>query len=189
MTTTTETETKVHPFQVAGLGLAPFRYVGVVYQDIAYGQAVVGKREMGNPGILMTTKPGGTCAYCGAYILNMFNVKSADGKVFHVGSDCILKTYGADHPIARKVRKATSERAKAQRLAHKGAQVAAAAELLQREDARAVLGALPHPTPFLASKGETLLSWAEYVMEVGGMNGRVKVAQAIAARMATGAAR
>ncbi len=183
-TQTMETETTLHPFQRAGLGLAPFRYVGMREQDLLYGEVILNRAEFEQTGIAMTTKPGGTCAYCGTYIVNMFNVKSADGKVFHVGSDCILKTYGKDHPIARKVTKAVAARTKARIAARKDAQIAQAAEMLTRENVRAVLGNLPHPTPCLARKGETLLGWAEYVMKVANLNGRVKVAQAIAARMA-----
>ena len=87
-TMTTET---THPFTRAGLGQAPFRFVGVEVQDLCYGQAILNRDEYERTGIALTTAPGGSCAYCGTYIVNMFRVESADGHKFHVGSDCIAK--------------------------------------------------------------------------------------------------
>ncbi len=101
-----------HPFEKAGLGKAPFRYIGAVFQEKMYGQAVVGNAG----GIPITTQPGGSCAYCGAYIINMFNIESSDGKVFHVGSDCVMKV-AAESPktmsdIQNKVKKAVNANVK-----------------------------------------------------------------------------
>ena len=81
MTTATET-TSIHPFEAAGLGKAPFRYVGTAVQEIG----VDGRRVLGHVGgATVTTKPGGTCAYCGTYIVNMFDIESADGNRFTAG--------------------------------------------------------------------------------------------------------
>lgn len=86
------TNTTQHPFEAAGLGKAPFKFIGMEEQDLRYGKAILNRAEYEKTGIAIETKPGGTCAYCGQYILNMYNVRSADGRVFHVGSDCIEKT-------------------------------------------------------------------------------------------------
>lgn len=55
-------ETAIHPFERAGLGKAPFRYVGMVAQDLCYGQAILNRAEHEQTGVAVTTKPGGTCA-------------------------------------------------------------------------------------------------------------------------------
>lgn len=69
---------KKHVFEQAGLGLAPFRCVGV--KELHYGNASAGQDF------------GGSCEYCGHYIRNGFFIESADGKHFVVGSDCVEKT-------------------------------------------------------------------------------------------------
>lgn len=60
-------QTHIHLFEEAGLGKAPFEYL--YCQD----------------------SKGSTCQFCGASIRWKFFLKSQDGKIFHVGSDCILK--------------------------------------------------------------------------------------------------
>lgn len=62
----------IHVFEVAGLGSAPFTFVGVNYNQ-----------------------KGTHCDYCGTAIVNVFWVKSSCGKTFKVGCDCIAKTHDA----------------------------------------------------------------------------------------------
>lgn len=59
---------KIHLFEQAGLGKAPFYYVG---------------DAEANPCI--------SCDYCSHAIKAVFMVQSSDGKTFRVGSDCIFK--------------------------------------------------------------------------------------------------
>ena len=68
-------EVGVHVFERAGLGQAPYRYLGTSENRFDNGDG--------------TSKPGGTCQYCGNGILHEFFLKSKDGKTFKVGSDCI----------------------------------------------------------------------------------------------------
>jgi hypothetical protein len=68
-------EKDVHPFERAGLGLAPFRFVGVTENMIRHPDG--------------TCQPGGTCDYCANGIRWECHVLSADGKRFKVGCDCI----------------------------------------------------------------------------------------------------
>jgi hypothetical protein len=75
----------MHPFETAGFGKAPYRFDGVTRNWFTTGIA-------GDPG-----KPGGTCDYCGAGIANEFWVKSADGRRFKVGCDCIAKLAKANN--------------------------------------------------------------------------------------------
>jgi hypothetical protein len=69
-----------HAFEKAGLGLAPFRYAGM--EEKVY---------VAFPGA--PAQPAGTCDYCGNGIKYCCHVKSADGKEFIVGTDCIEKVH------------------------------------------------------------------------------------------------
>lgn len=62
----------IHVFEVAGLGSAPFTFVGVDYNQ-----------------------KGTHCDYCGTAIVNVFWVRGSCGKTFKVGCDCIAKTHDA----------------------------------------------------------------------------------------------
>jgi hypothetical protein len=57
----------IHIFEAAGLGKAPFTYVGYYVKS-------------------------GSCDYCGTAIINNFSVQSSDNKIFKVGCDCIEKS-------------------------------------------------------------------------------------------------
>jgi len=151
----------VHCFEKAGLGLAPFRYAGMVHQDIAYGERVLG--SIG--GCTLTTKPGSTCDYCGTAITNIFRVESADGRSFKVGCECIKKT--GDEGLIRRVQadvtKMERERRQARKLAKAAAEKAYCEDVLVRQ--MGSLLSLPHPHPYRASQGETLADWARWMAE------------------------
>lgn len=66
-----------HAFEVAGLGAAPFRFVGMSENAITHPDG--------------TTQAGGCCAYCYTGIRFECRVVSADNKSFVVGSNCIAK--------------------------------------------------------------------------------------------------
>lgn len=134
---TVETKQKIHVFEAADLGLAPFEFIGMQHQEISYGQRVIGNAG----GCALTTKPGGTCAYCGKYILNIFNVRSADGRRFHVGSDCVLKT--GDAGLRDAVNSALKEK---KRIDKETIAIAARGEAEKWVAAhRYLLGEMPHP--------------------------------------------
>lgn len=67
-----------HPFEKAGLGVAPFRCTGV--------------RENWYSPVPEHRQPGGTCSYCGTGILYEYSIVSSDGRTFVVGSDCVART-------------------------------------------------------------------------------------------------
>lgn len=176
MNTNTQTAAEtVHPFQAAGLGLAPFRYIGQVHQDIAYGQAVVNSTEFRAGGPLITTAPGGSCAYCGHYILNMFNVRSSDGKTFHVGSDCIAKVGGP--ALAAKVAKVVSANRKAATDKRNAEKIAAAEEALGDIVIVAALNAQPHPS----RPGATMLDYVGWLLNNAGTSGKLRAAKIVEA--------
>lgn len=58
---------QIHEFEVAGLGKAPFKCVGV---DVGHSR----------------------CQYCNTHIKYEFTIESSDGLRFIVGSDCVMKT-------------------------------------------------------------------------------------------------
>jgi len=87
-----------HAFEVAGLGIAPFKFVGC-YEKIA---------PKADP--RMPNLPGAVCAYCGAGIMNCYEVVSGDKNRFVVGCDCIEKT--GDAGLIRAYKKSPEYRAK-----------------------------------------------------------------------------
>lgn len=158
MKMTTET---IHAFEQAGLGKAPFRYIGMEHQDISYGMAVVGHAG----GIPITTKPGGTCAFCGTYIVNMFGVESADGNRFHVGCECIRKT--GDAGMMKLVDRDEKARKKLQREASEKNRKAAA-RLLCETGLNAVAAKLSeqkHPNAYHSAEGLTMFDYVKWMVE------------------------
>lgn len=164
------TSAAIHPFEKAGLGKAPFRYVGMVDQEISYGQRVIG--SVG--GIPIMTKPGGTCDYCGQYIVNMFNVVSADGHKFHVGCDCI-------HKVDARLEQAIKPDLKKMKAARDKARIEQAradlpnAHLLRND---------PHPSPYHAEQGKRLWHYCEWLLKNGGTSGKLRAARMIEAAIA-----
>jgi hypothetical protein len=157
---------KVHPFERAGLGLAPFRYVGMVHQETSYGQAVIG--TIG--GIPVTTQPGGSCDFCGHYIVDMFQVESADGKRFKVGCDCIHKVNQvAGSDVVDVDRKKAA-------IARDEARIALALANLPQAHA---LSSQPHPTTWRAREGETMAHWCRWTLTHGGRTGRLGAARLV----------
>lgn len=149
------TATEIHCFERAGLGKAPFRYVGMEDQTISYGRRVVG--SVG--GIDITTQPGTSCDYCGTYIRNIFVVESSDGRRFKVGCECIKKT--GDEGLIRVVQRDVAKRNKAMRAA-RIAEKARKAEAYVRSFTRAELSRHPHPTPSYAAEGLTMDDYVQW---------------------------
>ena len=90
MTTATQT---IHPFELAGLGLAPFHLVG--FSEKVFCPC---------PGA--PSKAGGTCDYCGTGIRYCCHIRSADRKEFVVGCDCVRKLIRADNQLIGEVERA-----------------------------------------------------------------------------------
>ena len=70
--------TNLHPFEKAGLGVAPFRCIGVRENVYLVGDG--------------SSKAGGSCDYCGTGIRWEYLINSTAGKMFKVGCDCVAKT-------------------------------------------------------------------------------------------------
>src|SRR5690606_10356456 len=103
--------TKMHPFEKAGLGKAPFKYVGVEIKSgpLRFTNPDGTETQVGAPG-----QPMGCCKYCYQGIKECHIVRSADGKVFEVGCDCIQKLASENRHLPR-----TAEQAQLEDLAAK----------------------------------------------------------------------
>src|SRR5689334_12559868 len=82
--------TWTHPFEKAGLGVAPFQCIG--HQRRVGPIPGPGGTEIGAPG-----QPMGTCDYCGTGIADCYVIRSSNGETFIVGSDCVARV-GAEDP-------------------------------------------------------------------------------------------
>jgi hypothetical protein len=166
------TATKVHPFEAAGLGHAPFRFAG-------YSRAVF-RAAPDAP-----AQCGASCDFCGTGIMDVFNIRSADGRLFKVGSDCVRRTYTEfDGSIPPEFRKAIADAEYEKREAKR---IAAMERTNARADrARALLDARPdlltdkpHPHPYHAGKGKTLRDYYSWLLENGFHAGKTDACRAI----------
>lgn len=89
----------VHPFEIAGLGRAPFTLEG--YSCEVGPKKLADGVTVGAPG-----QPMGTCDYCGRGIAHVFKIRSSDGKESGVGCDCVAKLEREDNKLASEVKKA-----------------------------------------------------------------------------------
>ena len=171
-----------HPFERAGLGVAPFRCVGVEYRvgpirsvmDFGNGPVQV---EVGAPG-----QPMGSCKYCGQGIAECCIIQDVNGKRFIVGNVCVRKAAaeGTDSPLERDRRKMV--------LAAKHDRERTASDelnwrLTNDADMRMALQGMPHPMGFKDRKTGmplTLLDWATWMMANSGAAGRTRVRKALA---------
>lgn len=86
------TELTIHPFELSGMGRAPFKCVGAVsLPSPSLGEA---NPEAYNNALRMLPRGYhiGTCAHCGMPLINNFLIESADGQKSAVGSECVYKT-------------------------------------------------------------------------------------------------
>ena len=121
-----------HKFEVAGLGVAPFRFIGMSENAITYPDG--------------TTQAGGSCDYCGTGIRLECHVQGADGRRFKVGCDCIAKV--GDVGILKAYKSSPEFRAHQKKLRDaKGKAAMATISDLMRQYTTA-LKAKPHPHGF-----------------------------------------
>jgi len=80
---------KIHKFELAGLGFAPFRFVGIWEMPSRGFQANYPNQY--NRMIASAPCSVGSCHYCGMGISVHYLVKDMNGKVSAVGSECINK--------------------------------------------------------------------------------------------------
>ena len=163
----------IHKFEERGLGKAPFKWIRV-YADIGPRKWVDKKTgiecQSGAPG-----QPMGTCDYCGTGIMYVNVIRSTDGKESDIGSDCIRRiceknshvTTCVDREVRRMQREKRHEREQSKIVELRG--------WLADTSIRIILDEKPHPTKERAALGESLLSWAEWMLENAGNSGRCRV--------------
>jgi ribosome-binding protein aMBF1 (putative translation factor) len=164
-----EANTTTHKFERAGLGKAPFRVVGNTQELF---QAAPGA----------PVRAGTSCDYCGTAIADTYHIESADGKRFKVGNECVRKT--GDGGLVRQAKAAGAPARRAKAKASKAREVERVRELERRlvedQDLRALLAALPHPKEWAAEKGQTMLNSVEWMMDRAGHAGRMRMVRMVA---------
>jgi hypothetical protein len=139
-----------HPFELSGLGKAPFRYLGFSENVIKYDDG--------------TSQAGGTCDHCCAGIRYQCHIQSADGKKSVVGCDCILKlnhcnNRAVDPAMVAKVTSEVAKRRREQARQRRAAKRAATARENEAAFIKLDMDALAnHPHPSIAGK-----TFADYV--------------------------
>lgn len=167
-------EATIHRFELAGLGKAPFRFEGVRKNVFT----------ISGPGGY--SKPGGSCDFCGTGIMFEFWCRSADGKKFKVGCDCIAKV--GDAGLKRLIEPELAKMRAEANNARKGreAERVADALALMYGELRESLAALPHSRGFKDRKTGaplTLFDEFEWMMRNAGHSGRLKTAKRIEAHL------
>ena len=145
----------MHVFEKAGLGRAPFKFVGA--QKVTY-QACPGA----------PIQPGGSCDFCGTGISWWCWVKDADGKRFKVGCECVERTTGS-RSIAKEAKSAISREKAKERDRRDHERINRAKELLPAMSD--YLRGLPHSKPYFADKGMTKLDEIEWFFANAGNKG------------------
>lgn len=85
---------KLHPFEAAGLGCGPFRFIGAwSFPSPSLAEQNPSAYQNALASMPRDVKNGcGTCANCGRAIMNVCIVANAAGDRWGVGCDCVLKT-------------------------------------------------------------------------------------------------
>lgn len=157
---------EIHPFEAAGLGKAPFRYLGC--SEAEYGPIIISERggvttSVGAPGQLMSV-----CKCCYQPISEVHRIKSADGLVSSVGRTCIKKLAPKGDPVLRKANRAS----RARQVAREEGRIDALRQRLVASDLRERLAAMPSPT---RPQEETAAAWVDWMLRHAGHSGRMRV--------------
>lgn len=132
----------IHIFEAAGLGKAPFSFDGI-QTDQDRADIENDRMRDGKP---YTTNHCTSCDYCSQAIHNAYFVRSADGKRFKVGCDCIRKAddSGLIRYVTKEESRKRSERAEAKRKAARQRELQLVA-MFKSGQFSDQLRAMPHP--------------------------------------------
>ena len=176
----TEQIKRVHPFEIAKLGVAPFRPAGSYIDQGPKKIKINGvELESGAPG-----QPMGSCDYCGRGILICFRVKDSTGRSFVVGSKCIEKTTHKGHPVYTAVQKVKRARAKEQRDQRDALKITQLKTWLEDPKVIDLLKAQPHAQKWRADKGETEHDRVIWYLKNAGVKGKIEMYKKIKALIA-----
>lgn len=162
----------LHVFERANLGRAPFRCIG--YVEKSYQATPDAPKQ-----------PGGSCDYCGTGIYLQCRIKSADGRTFKVGSDCVAKTGDAgllksykNNPQVRAARRAKTK-------AKDDAVMAEWSALIKDPENIVKLSAIMVPgRPWVAGEQVTLLDSMKRLWGMCGAAGRKRTLKTLKGRLA-----
>jgi hypothetical protein len=148
-----------HVFERAGLGLAPFRFVG-------FSTMIFRACPDAPP------QPGTSCDYCGTGIMYVCRIKSADGKLFKVGCDCVNKTGEAG--LIKAYKQSAEYRQHQRELRHAKDKIKSIEldGILARPEVKTSLSSKPHPNEYFAGKGKTYWDYIQYSLQCSGAAGR-----------------
>ena len=166
--------TVIHAFEKAGLGLAPFNYIGCEHRvgPIKWVENGI-THESGSPG-----QPMGTCDYCGQGIAYCCIIKSSDKKTFIVGTTCVGKTHDAGL-INEVKREATRMKTENRKAAEK---VRISDGMGVYEANRTLFASLPHSRGFKDFKtGEpmTMMDEFDWMYKNAGNAGKLRITRKI----------
>lgn len=158
--------TKIHKWQRAGLGLAPFTYNGVTESKFKV------------PGTDVS-KPGASCDYCATAIVDCYWFVSADGRKFKVGCECVRKhgdlvEVNAIRLDANRIRRERAEAALLERVARIQELAPVAGPYLETK---------PHPNAHMAKRGATLADYVDFLLTRAGSTGKRDACQIVEANM------
>jgi hypothetical protein len=156
----------IHPFERAGLGSAPFRCVG--WYESKY-QAIPGDPSC-------PVQPGSSCDYCGQGIVNVFVIRSADGREFKVGCDCVARTARdcASTDVERDARRVLDQVNRLKTKAANARKDAAIALAMAKLDANAA--ALDRDVELFGSQ-RNALEYLRWMFSRAGRTGKAKAAK------------
>lgn len=170
----------IHPFEARGLGVGPFRCTGMTERRSPNGDG----------------QPWGTCEYCHTGIAFCFHIRSSDGKMFVVGSDCVAKTDRAfdrsrspedrklKAEVERLVRAHKSEQRRARKQVKEVPMYAFVAEMKAALEANpALFTDTLSSASWRAAKGDTRRDDLIWQLSAGGIDYRMKAARAIEAAL------
>jgi len=131
----------IHMFEAAGLGKAPFKLDHIV-------------------------SSGTHCQFCNTAIVYQFWLKGSDGKLFFVGSDCVMKT--GDAGLIKVVQAEVKKHQRALRQKREAEKLAKVRDRIADPVVRAALSKVPHPYSYHARDGKTALDYIEYCARYAG---------------------
>jgi hypothetical protein len=167
---TQNTENKVHPF-ARTLGPGPYKWLGSFDLGAAISMQQNGNIDGHNNAMASAPRLEagmGTCAHCGMAIMLIQIVKTGEGKLFGVGSDCVMKTFQKDKienmdAFQKKLHEIKRQKGKEQR---ERARVKLAGQVLAlMNEHEQVLKSLPHPSSF--HKHLTAYDYCQFVYRKG----------------------
>jgi hypothetical protein len=166
---------RIHPWEKYGLGKAPFAWLGV-FEDIGphkYEHDGI-TTEIGSPG-----QPMGCCAYCGQGIAECHQIRSADGKQFVVGCDCVRRIESEGSPVYTSTERAHRDLANAKAKARSTARdkwvKSRLDEILADPTVVSAMSAKPSVYPAQSAKGATRLDDWKWLIGRCGMSGRARM--------------